>query len=762
MHDILPGTSLPVCYDYAHNDQALAANALAGVLVDAVSTVAACMDLPARGTSLLVYNPLDFARQDVVEATVGLDEAPFVRVIGPDGAVVPSQIVERQGDRARILFLADLPSCGVAAFSVEPAHAPEAFDTGLRVDRAGLENERYRIVVDDAGQITSIVDKADPSRRDGRELLAGPIEYQFLRETPAIFPAWNMEWKDRKKAPYARLGGPAHVEVVESGPVRVALQVTRAGPAPGRLGHSTFRQQIRLSCGDAGNRIEFADEIDWRETGCSLKVAFPLTVSAPEATYNWELGKIRRGNNGTRKFEVPAHQWFDLTADAPSDAGGAYGVTVLEDCKYGSDKPADNVLRLTLLFTPRIGPLDLAFRDQGSQDWGRHHLLYGLYGHRGDWREGGSERQALRLNQPLRAFRIPGPPGPGAPSLGVPSPLGAQFSFVQVDSEQVGLRAIKQAEDRATTVLRVHELWGRPTGQVTLTFGGDANIARPIRAWETDGLERRTRELPLTDTSLSFELGPFAIKTFELQFTPLSAPLPAPLPAPDAAHPSSVVGRPSSIVRRPSSVVPLPLPLDLCVFTDDGARDRGDLPGGRSYPREQIPVQIDCGGVPLYTGVHLDRHALACRGQALALPEGDFDLLALLMAADRDTPATFYLDDAPVPLFIQADQGFIGQWDRRTWDRPMDKQPDYIWRARVTGLEPGYLKRDRVAWYTTHMHSPEGNEPYAYGYLFLYTIPLPPGARRLRLPDDPSIRVYAATAAQGALAAQPAAPLYDL
>jgi hypothetical protein len=58
-----------------------------------------------------------------------------------------------------------------------------------------------------------------------------------------------------------------------------------------------------------------------------------------------------RGNNDERKFEVPSHQWFDLT-----DRSGAFGVTILSDCKYGSDKPDDKTLRLTLLRTPGIAP----------------------------------------------------------------------------------------------------------------------------------------------------------------------------------------------------------------------------------------------------------------------------------------------------------------------------------------------------------------------------------------------------------------------
>ena len=71
------------------------------------------------------------------------------------------------------------------------------------------------------------------------------------------------------------------------------------------------------------------------------------------ATYNWDLGKIQRGNNEPKKFEVPSHQWFDLT-----DTNGNYGVSILTGAKYGSDKPADNELRLTLLYTPGVyGPV---------------------------------------------------------------------------------------------------------------------------------------------------------------------------------------------------------------------------------------------------------------------------------------------------------------------------------------------------------------------------------------------------------------------
>ena len=168
---------------------------------------------------------------------------------------------------------------------------------------------------------------------------------------------------------------------------------------------------------------------------------------------------------------------------------------------------------------------------------------------------------------------------------------------------------------------------------------------------------------------------------------------------------------------------------------------------------------------------------MACRGQTVPLPAGELDQLFLLAAAAEDTDAAFLLDQAhpdgsyvkrsSFSLHIQAGEGLIGVWDRRIWNKPMDKQPNHRWWASVTGLESEFIKRDRVGWYTTHMHNPDGNDAYAYGYMFLYAVPLPVGAPvqaaewTLRLPDREDILLFAATAAKGVPVVKPAAPLYD-
>ena len=82
-------------------------------------------------------------------------------------------------------------------------------------------------------------------------------------------------------------------------------------------------------------------------SAANLKVVFPLTAANDSATYNWDIGTIKRPNETERQFEVASHRWVDLT-----ERSGQFGVTVLTDEKNGSDKPSDNTIRLTLMRTP--------------------------------------------------------------------------------------------------------------------------------------------------------------------------------------------------------------------------------------------------------------------------------------------------------------------------------------------------------------------------------------------------------------------------
>ena len=740
-HDIMAGTATPKSYEFSWNDDVLALNQFAGVLTSATEAIASGLDTEAAGTAVVVYNPLNIEREDVVEATLPFPSgAPkAVRVVGPDGKPVPAQLAAASQGATAVRFLAKMPSLGFAVYDVQPAEAPAA-TSELKVTESSLENARYRIRIDKNGDVSSLYDKILK-----RELLSAPARLALQTEHPHDWPAWNMDWADQRKPPRGYVTGPAKVRIVESGPARVALEVTREAE------DSKFIQTIRLAAGDAGNRVEFANAIDWKTKEAALKATFALAAANPEATYNWGAGAIQRGNNDEKKFEVASHQWFDLV-----DKSGAYGVTVLSDCKTGSDKPDDHTLRLTLLYTPGLGGGNgRDYSDQISQDWGHHEVLYGLASHAGDWREGGTDWQAYRLHNPLLAFESSKHAGA----------LGKSFSFLRVNSEHVQVMAVKKAEDSDEIIVRVVEMRGQPASDVRVTFP-----ATVITAREVNGQEMPLGAATATGDALGTSLGPYEIRSFAVKLEAVPASLP------------------------PARSEAVTLKYDLATASEDGAKSASGFDAaGQALPAEMLPTELVYGGIrfqlgPAWTGYP---NAVVARGQSVALPAGEFNRVYILAAAaDGDQQATFRLGDQALNMTVQDWSGYIGQWNNRTWrekryEEPVPPEPasgDNSWEAQkarrfrayvekhgpimrtemeYTGLNPGFIKRAPVAWFASHHHSAQGaNEPYSYCYLYAYALDLPANAKTLTLPNNQNIRILAVTVADQAGEVHPAQPFY--
>ena len=768
MHDILPGTSHPTAYDYSWNDELLAANQFAAVLEHGASVVARALDTRGDGTSLVLFNPLSVEREDVVEAELPGDAASArgVTVVGPDGRAVAAQICGPAAQGVRIAFVARLPSVAFVVYHAKLTNAEQPDSTSLRVAEKRLENDRYVVTLNDDGDVASIRDKSAD-----RELLAGPVRMGLHYENPRSFPAWNQDWADRQLPPKEFVSGPAAFRVVERGPARVAVEVVR------QLGPSTFIQQIRLCSGEAGQRVEFVNRIDWAARERSLRVAFPLTVSNEKASYDVQVGVIERGNNHEKRYENPSHQWFDLT-----DAKGDYGVTVMNDCKYGSDKPADNTVRLTLLHTPGTRG---GFGDQATQDVGRHRVLFALAGHKGDWREGRSAVQAARLNQPIIAFRA-------SPHEGS---LGKSFSLLRISSEDVRVSAMKKAEDGDDVIVRLRELTGRAAKGVQVALAGAITAAR-----EVDGQERPIGPAQVRDGALAADLGGFELRAYALKL----------------AAPSASVARPAGAALTldfDTAVATAAPPRPVAKDSADGkadAKDADNSPGGdagampaqrdaggtsapqggetpasqggagrmlaaqenavamdaqgRSYPAEQLPAKLvveDAAFVlgPCAAGA---KNALTCRGQSLKLPAGSFDRLCLLWASSGgDVQTTIEIDGKGLPVRVRDWTGFVGRWDRRLWDGEVPEL-NFGWSNELAGIEPGHVNPEPVAWYCSHHHTRSGDAYYQYCYLYKSELGLPAGAKDLRLPNDQRIKLFAAcVVGGGGRELTAAAPLFD-
>ncbi|MBL8886334.1 MAG: chitobiase/beta-hexosaminidase C-terminal domain-containing protein [Phycisphaerales bacterium] len=707
MHDILPGTSLPKAYEYAWNDEVIAGNIFSQVLTHAVDTISSQMDTHTQGTSVVVYNPLAIARTDAVDAEIPWkSEWRAVRVLGPDGKDVAAQVVSVENGNAHIVFAPTVLPMSLSTFDVRPIAAEPGGPRELKVADRTLESEFLKVTIADNGDVASVFDKMG-----NREVLAEPARLALLYEKPRDWPAWNMDWADRQLPPRSFVGqagdGPAEIAISENGRARVAIRVKREHNG------SVFTQEIRLA--GAGERVEFQTHIDWNTQERSLKQAFVLNAANPNSTYDIQAGAITRGNNNEKRYENPSHQWFDLT-----DPSGSYGVSVLNDSKYGSDKPDDKTLRLTLLYTPGVRG---GYQDQGTQDIGRHEMLYALYPHAGDWSSAKTPEQAARLNSPLRAFVVPRHAGP----------LGKQISLGSVAGDGVQVVAIKKAEASDAVIVRLRETAGKQSSANVRIGNGIASAMR------VDGQERETAPATIEDGAVKAVLTPFSLKAFALKLTPPAA----------------------GQLARPTAK-PIALTFDSQVATTNGDRGAAAIDGEkRSMAKEQMPRAININGTSVKMGGD-GGEAIACKGQVIELPSDSGGTVYVLAAArNGDRGAEFAVGDRKQTQKVQSWRGYVGQWDNRLWKGEVPEMA-FQWKNEWAGLVPGYVKPAPIAWFNSHYHTPAGDAHYQYSYVFLHTLEAPAGAKTMTLPDDADVLVFGATMVEGKSGGAVAAwPLFD-
>ena len=671
-HDDLTGTSIADAYRYSWNDELISLQQATEVMTAAVGALSHSLDTRVKGTPVVVYNPVTYDLRDLVEAEVPLDaRAKGVAVYAPSGRRVAAQILSREGDRARILFAADVKAAGYAVYDVRPASGV-AKSSALKASERTLENRIYRVELDANGDIRY--------KRAGRELVAEGKAFRmavFEGNPSNRYPAWEI-MKETMDKPGRPIDGDVRISIAEQGPVRATLKVERS------YGPSKFVQYVSLTDGGDDDRIDVRNTVDWSSRDVLLKAEFPCAVANAKAAYDLGLGFIERGNNTETAYEVPAQKWVDLT-----DADGSYGVTILNDCKYGWDKPADNTLRLTLLHTPST---EKRYAHQRTLDHGVHHYTYSIVGHTGARTEDALVAGEA-LNMPLVAFVAPKHAGH----------LGRTFSMLAASTPQIGVRALKAAEDGDGYIVRCYETTGNPVEGARITFP-----AAIVSAEECNGIEERIGDAAFEGRSLVVSAGKFAPKTYRVRL----------------AEPA---------VRSTLAIdnAPVKLDYDITAYTTDEFFTYYTIDKALgSFAAELIPATVECDGVTFAMGEANTDDAVLCNGQTVALPADRTytKLYVLASAVEEPRTAEFRVGDrtyeAEVPLW----KGFYGQWG---W----------------YGNSEGFMQRAKIGYLGTHRHQTDlGNVPYGFSYMYLLTFDIPEGATTVTLPRDKKVLVYAMTA----------------
>lgn len=491
-HDILPGSSIHSVYETAHRQltsalaetMRLREDALASTeLTKAPGEHAAPSDIAYSAGLASPRESGDVGSSCAQESLVWnlqLHDRPlFVEIVGVDSAerfsIDGRELATQRLEGNRFLVAAPdvvVPALGAAALRSMPGEIAATFST-LRVDRREIENENLRIRLNGDGTLASIYDRVC-----GREILAGRGNQLWLfTDIPRQFDAWDVDVSYADEgAEFLAQGEP---EVIERGPLRGALRVIR------RHDNIEIVQDYRLTA--HSRLLEIHTRVCWRGRRRLLRALFPLAIRTHEVWTETAFGAVARPNHRNTpwdqaRFEVPAHRWADLSE--PS-----YGVSLLNDGKYGYSAQG-NVLGISLLRSP-IYPDPYA-------DEGDHELVYAIYPHAGDWRNG-TVQAAEDMHYPLRVTAA--------------HDTVIQASLFRFKTDPLKLACLKKAEDSDDLILRLYEPSGN-RGQTTL------ETALPLKnAAIVNILEEPTADLIVEDGQrLTVSFTPFQVISLKLTF----------------------------------------------------------------------------------------------------------------------------------------------------------------------------------------------------------------------------------------------------
>lgn len=675
-HDGITGTSIPKAYIYSQNEYSIANKTFGDAFVNAAGAFASTLDTRAEGVPVVLYNPLSFDRTDVATALVKSVSRPDdVRVMGPDGKEVLAQVAayNQASGMATIAFAAKVPSLGYAVYDVRLGEKC-TLTSSLTLDKDArqISNGRFRYGLDAKGDcnIYDLVNK---------RLLMGYPALIMLDNTSDSWPAWEITYSSVAGNIVATVDENVKISVAEDGPLRKSFRVERTKSG------STFIHYIIVNA--LNDRVDMVNEVDWNTRNTLLKLNASVRTGLAEATYDLSLGTIKRGVRNADHYEMQGHQWADLAAST------GWGVSIINDSKYGWDMPQSGMLRLSLIHTPRANN----YSYQQLQDIGNHRFTVAFFPHEGQWGVA-TQQQAAMVNQPLMAFVAPQHDGP----------MGKTFSMATLNTDAVAVKAFKKAELSDEYILRVYELIGNSHDNVKIEF--PAKIAS-VR--EVNGLEE---ELPgaspvATDgSSMTFSIGSYQPKTFAIT-----------LAAPGVTIAAS----------QPSSTrVALNYDTDMM----SGHEAITDVTAGiaKAFPAELLADELTVNDITFTLGSRAKggKNALSCRGQELTLDRtaGNKLYLLALSTAPRGCEADFRVGDQVVTLNVPYYGGYVGQ-------------------AKTSFNFNAEYRRDEVAFASNHNHnvSQGKDETFQCLYIYKYVITLPEGVEKVTLPDAKDLYLLAAT-----------------
>lgn len=438
-HDIIPGSSIYQVYEES-TKQYEAIGKVGNELLDAAKAEIAA-NIKTDG-GIAVFNPNSFTNSGVVDV---------------DGEKI---------------YVENIPAKGWKVVNGNESKG------SVEVADKKLENAYFILEFADDYTISRIYDK-----RCGREVLKAGERANVIEayeDFPREYDAWEISVYYKEKR--WEINDVSAVEELDEG-VRKGFKITR------KFFDSVIEQKVWLY--NDIDKIDFDTTAEWWQEHILVKAAFPVEINADKASYEIQFGCVERPTHSNTswdaaKFEVCAHKFADLSECD-------YGVSILNDCKYGHDIH-DSVIRLTLL--------KCATHPSPKADKGHHEFIYSLRPHDGSFKQAGTVRLAYDLNNPMTAVKL-------GKQDGI---LPESYSFVSVSHENIVVDTVKKAEDTDTTIVRMYESWNKRVNNATLTFGFDVKSAVLC-----DLMENEIEALEVVDNTVTLPVKPFEIVTIKVK-----------------------------------------------------------------------------------------------------------------------------------------------------------------------------------------------------------------------------------------------------
>jgi len=336
-------------------------------------------------------------------------------------------------EKATALVMATLPPLGYRQLREKNETSPYTFVQPALATDSMLENEYLRVTFAADGAI-GILDK-----ETNQTVFAGGARgcRAIVLDDPHDTWGHDVVAFDRETGAF----GNATRELLEAGPLRATMRTVST------YGRSTLTVEWSLTSGM--RRIEARVTLDWHERQKMLKFSFPVDVEAPEATYETPYGFMVRETNG---HEEPGQRWIDLTGQRRN--GGRYGLTVINDAKYGYSVSGNDmrisVTRATVYAQHDPTAIDPQEKRYVWMDQGIQTFRMWLAPHKGSWKDIQAPRMAEEFSAPpLLVYQ--GIHRGTMPKSG---------SFMAIDAPNVTAPAIKKSEDGDDMIIRLVETFG--------------------------------------------------------------------------------------------------------------------------------------------------------------------------------------------------------------------------------------------------------------------------------------------------------------